>query len=282
MKILIATIIAAMTLSVSVSAETITASKKYVTKSVNVGNFKAITTTSSVDVEYTPSPVKKVEIYAPDNVIQFVDVNVSGSTLKVGYKSKSRNLNIRGKYKTVVRVSGPGVTAFTTLSSGDIDIKSALETTSKITFTTSSSGDIDATSVKCATISATTQSSGDIDIDKATCTKLIATTRSSGDIKIAKASCTNLIATTGSSGDIEIDGITANTVEATTQSSGDIKLNGSCKTAILTTGSSGDIKAGNLSADSVNASTKSSGDITCKDSGNITKSKSSSGEIRVR
>ena len=112
---------AALMISVSASGKTITASKNYVTKPVKTEQFSAIATTSSVNVKYSQSPVTKVEIYAPDNIIDYVDVRVSGNTLTVGYKSDSK-IYIRGNNKTEVRVSAPSVTQFNTQSSGDIDI----------------------------------------------------------------------------------------------------------------------------------------------------------------
>lgn len=252
----------ALMMSVTANAKTIKASKNYVTKSVKVEQFSAITTTSSVDVKYSQSPVTKIEIYAPDNIIEYVDVRVSGNTLKVGYKSVSGGLSIQGNNKAEVRVSAPSVNAFNTASSGDIDINTPLKIQGDVTFFTGSSGDIEA---------------GDV-----TCDKLTAKTNSSGDVEVTSVKCVTLDIRTGSSGDIDIKDVAAKTVIASTNSSGDIKVSGTCDTAELTTRSSGDIAAGNLKAVNVKAATHSSGDISCYATGNKDIRKSSSGDIHCR
>ncbi len=252
----------ALMMSVTANCKTIKASKNYVTKNVAVEHFSAITTTSSVDVKYSQSPITKIEIYAPDNVIDYVDVRVSGNTLKIGYKKVSGGLSIYGNKKTEVRVSAPMATSFNTASSGDIDIKTPLKIQGEVVFNTGSSGDIDAGNI--------------------TCEKLTAKTNSSGDIEISSVKCVALNAYTGSSGDIDIKNAVAKTVTASTSSSGDIKISGTCDMAEFTTRSSGDIDADNLKAINVKATTLSSGDISCYATGNKEISKNSSGSIHCR
>lgn len=88
-----------MLVSVTACAERITPSKNYVTKKVNVGSFNAISTSSSVDVIYTQSSGgQDVEIYAPDNLVDYIDVRVEGGVLKVGFKSPRNNFSINGKH----------------------------------------------------------------------------------------------------------------------------------------------------------------------------------------
>ena len=94
MRKLVSTLMAVtlMLVSATACAERITPSKNYVTKKVNVGSFNAISTSSSVDVIYTQSSGgQDVEIYAPDNLVDYIDVRVEGGVLKVGFKSP-RNL----------------------------------------------------------------------------------------------------------------------------------------------------------------------------------------------
>ncbi len=55
--------------------------------------FNAISTSSSsVDVIYTQSSVDRMwKIYAPDNLVDYIDVRVEGGVLKVGFKSPRNN-----------------------------------------------------------------------------------------------------------------------------------------------------------------------------------------------
>ena len=119
-----------MLVSATACAERITPSKNYVTKKVNVGSFNAISTSSSVDVIYTQSSGgQDVEIYAPDNLVDYIDVRVEGGVLKVGFKSPRNNFSINGKHKKEVRVSAPAVNSLKASSSGDIIIKNHITRT---------------------------------------------------------------------------------------------------------------------------------------------------------
>ncbi|KAA4196483.1 DUF2807 domain-containing protein, partial [Bacteroides ovatus] len=136
MRKLVSTLMAVtlMLVSATACAERITPSKNYVTKKVNVGSFNAISTSSSVDVIYTQSSGgQDVEIYAPDNLVDYIDVRVEGGVLKVGFKSPRNNFSINGKYKKEVRVSAPAVNSLKASSSGDIIIKNGLKTSGKVT-----------------------------------------------------------------------------------------------------------------------------------------------------
>lgn len=162
-KLITSLLAAAVLIPTSACAETKTiyGSKNIVTKNVTTGNFNSITTTSSVDVEFRQSATQSIVISAPDNIMEYVDVKVSGKELKVGYKTPV-NL-VLNNTKVVVKVTAPDVTTFTTGSSGDIDIESNLDVTGDVTFSTNSSGDIEAHAIKCKNFKAQTGSSGDIE-----------------------------------------------------------------------------------------------------------------------
>ena len=260
-KLITSLLAAAVLIPTSAYAETKTIyrSKDILTKNVTTGNYNSTTTTSSVDVEVQKSATRAIVISAPDNIMEYVDVKVSGKELKIGYKTPV-NL-VLNNTKVVVKVTAPDVTTFTTGSSGDIDIESNLDVTGDVTFSTNSSGDIEAHAIKCKNFKAQTGSSGDIEAKNVACTNFNARTQSSGDIKIGNVSATTVYAETGSSGDI--------------------KLSGNCTDATFTTNSSGDIMAKSLNAINVKARTYSSGDIYCTGK-NIDSDESSSGDIHVK
>ena len=77
------TIIAASPSSDWPDHKTITASKKYETKNITTSEFNAISTSSSVNVIYTQATGEpSVEIYAPDNVIDYISVEVKGKNAR--------------------------------------------------------------------------------------------------------------------------------------------------------------------------------------------------------
>lgn len=252
-----------MLVSVTACAERIVPSKNYVAKKVNVGSFNAISTSSSVDVIYTQSSGgQHVEIYAPDNLVDYIDVRVEGGVLKVGFKSPGNNFSINGKHKKEVRVSAPAVNSLKASSSGDIIIKNGLKTNGKVTVKASSSGDVTGGAVSC--------------------NDFVATANSSGDVVLEKVSCTNFSADASSSGDVSIKNLNAVNVSADASSSGDVVLAGSCENASYRASSSGDVKAKGMKAVNVTASASSSGDVECYVTGSLTAKASSSGEVAYK
>ena len=255
MRKLVSTLMAVtlMLVSATVCAERITPSKNYVTKKVNVGSFNAISTSSSVDVIYTQSSGgQNVEIYAPDNLVDYIDVRVEGGVLEVGFKSPRNNFSINGKHKKEVRVSAPAVNSLKASSSGDIIIKNGLKTSGKVTVKASSSGDVTGSTISCDDFAATANSSGDVILEK--------------------VSCTNFSADASSSGDVSADA----------SSSGDVILAGICENASYRASSSGDVKAKGMKAVNVTASASSSGDVECYVTGSLTAKASSSGEVAYK
>lgn len=261
MRKLVSTLMAVtlMLVSATACAERITPSKNYVTKKVNVGSFNAISTSSSVDVIYTQSSGgQDVEIYAPDNLVDYIDVRVEGGVLKVGFKSPRNNFSINGKHKKEVRVSAPAVNSLKASSSGDIIIKNGLKTSGKVTVKASSSGDVTGSTISCDDFAATANSSGDVILEK--------------------VSCTNFSADASSSGDVSVKNLNA----ADASSSGDVILAGICENASYRASSSGDVKAKGMKAVNVTASATSSGDVECYVTGSLTAKASSSGEVAYK
>lgn len=265
MKNLVSTLmtLAFLLVATTACAEKITPSKNYVTKKVNVGSFEGISTSSSVDVIYTQtSGSQSVEIYAPDNLIDYIYARVEDGILKVGFKSPRNNFSISGSHKKEVRVSAPAVKSLQASSSGDVIIKNGLKA-DKLTLKASSSGDVVGGNISCEDLSASASSSGDVILEKVTCTNLSATASSSGDVEIKSLKATNVAAKSSSSGDV-------------------ILKDGTCTNATYRASSSGDVEAKGLKAVNVVATASSSGDVSCYATGTLTARPSSSGEISYK
>lgn len=273
--LLLAVITLALT-SCSAFAVKIKPSSHYVTKDVKVPDFTAISTSTSIDIEYTQGG-KKVKIYAPDNLIDYVSVTVNNNELTVKYNQN--NMQINGKCNVKVIVSAPSVSKFTTYSAGDIDIKSDIKLNTPVTFLTKSAGDIEGLNVSAPEVSMATSSAGDIEFNNIKTQDLSLTTKSAGDIKIVNAESNDTEIRINSAGDITVETLTCKTLEATTNSSGDVKVAGRCSRATYTSNSAGDIKASRMIAVDVNATTTSAGNIKCYASGNLRVRRSSVGDI---
>lgn len=260
-------------------------SKNYITKRVNLSDIKSIKASTSVDVVYTQSPGKAyAEIYAPDNIVPYVQVQEGGGNLRVNYNfPKGESLSVKGKYICEVRVFAPEVTHFTTSSAADIKLANGLKTDKDVTFHTSSSGDIEASDIQCENLDMSTSSAGDITIENLQCRSLNASTSSSGDLKIENANCCDATVRAGSAGDCKINTLSCSgNIEAASSSSGDIHLSGSCKDALYRASSSGNIYAKDLKAKNVKANSSSGGDIECHATGELEATTSSGGDIRYK
>lgn len=254
--------------AISVSSETkeaIVPSKNYVTKKVKVDDFNAISTSTSIDVVYTQTTGDtEVEIYAPDNLMEYVKVKVDGGMLKVSFQSeeKGKGINIKGKHETEVRVSAPAVHSLQASSSGDIILKNGLQNAGEVSLKSSSSGDIKAGKISCDAL--------EIEVS------------SSGDIELGNVECISLTTESSSAGDVSIESLKAETVNVAVSSSGDVSLAGVCRSAKFEASSAGDIEADELKAEKVVARSSSAGDVTCYASESLEVSISSSGNVRYK
>lgn len=281
------------------AAKTITASKNYVTRTVNTGSFTGVHTTSSIDIEYRQGPLK-VQLYAPDNLVPYIKVKVSNNAL-TAYYDYNGSITIIGNNNTKLIVSAPNVTSFCTQASGDIDIKTGYVTNGKVSFTTQGSGDIEALSVKAGEVKLTTQASGDIELSTIEASIAQLATQGSGDIDVSSVKASTVSVMSQASGDIEIKTVTGTSakvmtqgsgdvdvaqlsvtgLEATVQGSGDMSLKGKCVNAAYSSYSSGSIYAKSMNAEVVTARTYGSGDIDCYASKSVIGDTYGSGDISV-
>ena len=260
---LMAMVFSSCAISVSTDAkEGIVPSKNYVTQKVKVDNFEGIQTSTSIDVIYTQTTGETdVEIYAPDNLMEYVKVEKNGDMLKIYFESKKKGkgLNIKGKHETKVYISAPAVHTLLASSSGDIYMKNGLQYPGNVKIEASSSGDIEGSNIVCEALNVQASSSG--------------------DIEFGKVECTSLVTEASSAGDISIKDLKAETVSAEASSSGDVSLKGVCQSATFEASSAGDIEADELKTEKVVAKASSAGDVTCYASESLEVSISSAGSV---
>ena len=112
------------------------------TQKVTVGDFNAISATSSVDVVYIPSDDEtSVEIRASKAVLPYISVQVDArGTLVVGMKKPKDLTKTKGIKE--VHVKARPVGSLSASSSGDIFVKDGLHVKGDLRLTAGSSGDI--------------------------------------------------------------------------------------------------------------------------------------------
>ena len=233
------------------------ASKNYVTKNFNVGNFNQINMAGSGDVYFTQRPgAPAVSVVTSDNIADLRDVYVENNTLYIKFK---KGYSITNTDKLDFTIQAENLNDISLAGSGDIKLMNGL-TTDKLKLSIAGSGDINCDNIQC---------SGDVKISLA----------GSGDVDSHNLQCDDLDLSLAGSGDIKIAGIQAKKVSASIAGSGDFKLQGNTKTAKYSIAGSGDIDADELLAEDVTASTSGSGEITCYASQSFKASKFGSGSI---
>lgn len=241
-------------------------SKTYVSRVVSCPDFTKLVTNTTIDIEYTVGP-KSVKLYAPDNLIDYMQVTSSGSSLTVSWKS-GVNLNINGNYTAKMIVSAPAVNDFLTNSTGDITIKSPLQGNSAdYSFVTNSTGDIYIQSVKTSGIQI----------------KLVS--NSTGDITAGRLQGSNVHLTANSTGDVKASAVIGSQYAVLhTNSTGDVIVgNVMTEKAMIASSSTGDVKIENLSADDARINSRSTGDVRVSDMSveTLTVEASSTGDIKL-
>ncbi|MCI9608377.1 MAG: hypothetical protein HFJ94_09425 [Muribaculaceae bacterium] len=262
----ITSLIAAIMLTALSAAATVTITPSRMLKLMPVSlhgkTFTSVATLSAIDIEYTQSPNVKVELEIQDNLLPYIKIEVSNSRLTVNYKEDLQIVNMKRTPKLIVYA--PDVNTFITNSSGDIEIRSDINSNTTVKLTVNSAGDIKAKNISCIECKLTTNSAGDIKVGNINANSLSANANSAGDIEIGSVVTQNATRlNVNSAGDIECANIIATNIEAKSQSSGDIEIkaaNADNISAIVS--SAGDIKISRLNATIVKASGGSSGDIT--------------------
>ena len=242
---LILSMLAGMTFqSCIVSQDAIVPSENYLTKQVNVAAFDGIRTSTAIDVVYTQADRTAVEIYAPDNLMEYVKVESRDGLLNVYFESDEagKSLNIRGNHKTKVRVSAPAVHTLQASSSGDIVLANGLKTDGCVRIESSSSGDIEGADISCEELKIQASSAGDIELERVECSSL----------------------------------------HAEASSSGDVSVSGVARSAKFEASSAGDIDADELKAEEVTAKASSAGDVSCHAVASLEASTSSAGNVRYK
>lgn len=224
-----------------VKGSTLTASDNIVKKSLNIDNFNSVEVSSIINVVYTQQGGNSIaRIEAPDNLMEYVSVEVSGDRLIVTMKNIS-NLNM-DKHNIFCYVNSPSLSDINVSGTGDFSCTSL--NTDRLSLNVSGTGDISFTNLKCtSSVNAVVGGTGDI------------------DIKVLE--CSTLSANVGGTGDIEIDNLQATSVSAIVGGTGDIELQGRVTDADYKAGGTGDIKARKLVADNVIAHAGGTGDIEC-------------------
>lgn len=129
-----------------------------ITQNKTIGNFNAISVGGAFEVEIKNGPVTEIKLEADDNIIKYVDIHVSGNTLKV----KTEGLNNLNNAHLKVFVTAPNISEIKSSGAATVDIKGVLKNNDKINLDASGAaninGEVDAPEI-------VTEASGAANID---------------------------------------------------------------------------------------------------------------------
>ena len=208
-----------------IQAQTVTPSKKYITKELNnVSNFSSIRVLGSPDVEYRQSNGSKttVSIYGSDNLVDLLEVSTVNGVLQVNIKKGVKILS--GERRLKVIASSPSLNQVNIKGSADVYLKGTIKG-NDLNLNIAGSGDIEAENLQYANIFALVKGSGDIDLKNVKATTVMSEVNGSGDISAEKLAATNVVATVAGSGDIVC--YASRQLDARVSGSGDIEYKGS-------------------------------------------------------
>ena len=259
MKLYTFLLLAAAMVAPTASARNITPSNKLVTKTVSVSSFDELDAGwAHVIVNIGPA-TGNAKITAPDNLIDELILDNSGSELTIKYP---RNINIKGDFRTTVELTVPSLKEIDARLSSKVEVRGNLET----------AGDLDLTARTSATILLGKASAGE------EC-ELDATTSSKISVQELKAGAKTDIKTT-TSASVKIGKLTCGVVEATaTTSSHSLVKDGTAQYGEFKATTSGSIDAAGLRINSGKADPTTSGSIKSKIQDLVSMTKSTGGSI---
>ncbi|MDD6889276.1 MAG: DUF2807 domain-containing protein [Bacteroidales bacterium] len=241
-KLALITLLIAMVAGImAVEARTlIQPSKKNVTKTYKVSNFNELKVVSVYDVEYEQSTTNtwSLEITAPDNILPYVEVRRSGSSLILALK---KDLSTRGDYKLKAKIKAPALEDVTL--GGASSFKAGKINLAGREFEVGATG---ASEIDIKTIVASK-----IDVDLTGASKL----------KVGSVSANEIEADVTGASEIDMRGVSAGNVGLKASGASDIDLAGKAETLSIKASGASKVKTDGLRASSGRLEASGASDI---------------------
>lgn len=216
-------------------------SNDFVTKDIAAADIRHISVSSSIEVNYKQSDRTTVSVSCPDNLIDYLRVNVDDGVLAAGFKN---GLTIDGNCGVVITVSSPGLESIDASSSSRVNVADVLTVSGALDVDASSSAGISLAAVLGGNVSVDVSSSANVNIGSLQCRSLAIDCSSSSQTVITKMLCDN--------------------VEADASSASSLSLSGRAGSAVYDASSAATIDASGLVAECVkHAKASSASNIYC-------------------
>ena len=173
-----------------------------ITKSFDLKDFDRIVINGHADVNFTQSPDYEVTLRAQENVFDYVDYRVEGTTLILELKDKR---TVRST-EFDVTIQAPALNNLVVNGAADFDIKGGLVCDGDLKIEVNGAGDLSFNAVRCGDLTIEANGASDIDLTAIDVRKLDVEVNGAGDVNIdGKAESANL--EVNGAGDIDARGL---------------------------------------------------------------------------
>ncbi|MDL2261990.1 DUF2807 domain-containing protein [Bacteroidales bacterium OttesenSCG-928-I21] len=224
---------------------------------LNVTDITKIRNNSMIDVKVIYSETPKLTLRAQENVLEMIDVKISGNTLIVDILP---NTNLTTTDITTVNVFISRLTSICANGSGNIETSGDFISMSEMNVDVNGSGDIKINRIECADLHLNIAGSGSINAEKFKSSDTEVLVNGSGDINIKNLHTAKISTTISGSGDVSIKDLHTETLSTTIVGSGDVNYIGNTTSHSINILGSGDINAFNLISKTAKISVLGSGD----------------------
>jgi hypothetical protein len=212
-----------------------TGSGNIIKETRSIGSFKSIDASNAVHVDVTMGAKESVVVEADDNIMPYVETNISGGTLKI----KLRGINNLTNATINVHVTMQDVNGLNASSAASIESKGMLTGSGKIDLESSSAAKVDV-ELDAPSVTASASSAGEINAKGRT--KSIDADASSGaSVKAQGLHAENARAEASSGASVSV--FASVSIDGTASSGGDVKYTGGAATMKVNESSGGSVKA---------------------------------------
>ena len=205
------------------------------TEKRSTGNFNAVKTSGSIDIEISSGDAYSVSVENDDNILQYVVTEVHDGTLNVHYKDGYSIMDDHAK----VYVTAPSLDKLSVSGSGDITSQGMLKNSRQIEMNVSGSGNIKA-QVDAPVINISVGGSGDISLTGHT-KDFTCGVSGSGDVNCGGLESENATVKVSGSGNAHV--FASVHLSATVSGSGDVYYRGNPPSPEIHTSGSGSVQA---------------------------------------
>ncbi len=200
------------------STEKINASRDYVSKSFEIGEFTRIESTLPCDISYSIGG-PGLRVYTSDNVIDKLSFDIDEyGTLQIKEKD---GYDIRRLNKLKISLTSSTLKGIRIKGAGEVEIKGGLSTDT-FAIRIDGSADIDIDSLKADVLEAVIKGAGDIDIDNLDCGTAALVIKGAGDCSLSGKADKVTVDIKGA-GDVDLTELECSDITSSVKGAGSVK-----------------------------------------------------------